>query len=276
MNAAHGGAGWLRRLTAARAVLSGNRAGAAPAEDHEWLATCARVAPLIPGAADQRARLRKVTDAFLAAKRIDGAGGLAPSRALALEIAVLAAIPVREIGIDWYRAWRTVVVYPGGFLARRRFEDETGVVHEYQQELAGEAWADGPVILSRDDLAADREDCFVDGSVAVHEFAHQIDLAGGVANGCPPLHRGMSLADWSGAFSAAYADLERRERRGAALPLPDDALDDPGEFFAVASEWFFTASARLHRIYPAVYRQLSLFYRQDPRIATARCRGPGD
>ncbi|WP_336139245.1 zinc-dependent peptidase, partial [Klebsiella pneumoniae] len=30
------------------------------------------------------------------------------------------------------------------------------------------------------------------------------------------------------------------------------------------SEYFFTAPDLLHEAYPAVYRQLQLFYRQDP------------
>ena len=42
------------------------------------------------------------------------------------------------------------------------------------------------------------------------------------------------------------------------------AAEDPAEFFAVTSEYFFTAPDLLHEAYPAVYRQLQLFYRQDP------------
>jgi Mlc titration factor MtfA (ptsG expression regulator) len=37
------------------------------------------------------------------------------------------------------------------------------------------------------------------------------------------------------------------------------------EFFAVCSETFFTARATLQQQFPAVYDQLVLFYRQDPK-----------
>jgi Mlc titration factor MtfA (ptsG expression regulator) len=38
----------------------------------------------------------------------------------------------------------------------------------------------------------------------------------------------------------------------------------PAEFFAVASEYFFTDPYRLKDIFPAVYDQLELFYGQKP------------
>jgi len=41
------------------------------------------------------------------------------------------------------------------------------------------------------------------------------------------------------------------------------AAEDPAEFFAVTSEYFFTAPDLLAAAFPEVYRQLSLFYRQD-------------
>jgi Mlc titration factor MtfA (ptsG expression regulator) len=47
-------------------------------------------------------------------------------------------------------------------------------------------------------------------------------------------------------------------------PIDDYALESPAEFFAVASEAFFEAPDLLEAAYPAVYRQLRDFYRQDP------------
>jgi len=240
-----------------------------PLEAGEWQALCRRLRALPLGCGAARERLRERTAALLVSRRIDGAQGLAVERELALEVALLAALPVREIGLDWYQGWRTVVIYPGEFLAPRRVEDEAGVVHEYQEALAGEAWPEGPVLLSREDLIADRDSGFATGSVALHEFAHQIDLASGEANGRPPLHREVDPERWTRAFRAAFADLEGRARRGAPLPLPEDAVEDPGEFFAVASEFFFTAPARLHRAYPEVYAALRAFYRQEPRTVPA-------
>jgi Mlc titration factor MtfA (ptsG expression regulator) len=42
------------------------------------------------------------------------------------------------------------------------------------------------------------------------------------------------------------------------------AAENPAEFFAVTSEYFFTAPDLLQEAFPAVYGQLAVFYRQDP------------
>ena len=48
------------------------------------------------------------------------------------------------------RGWKSVIVYPGDFLVRHQHTDEAGVVHELERELSGEAWDNGPVVLSWD------------------------------------------------------------------------------------------------------------------------------
>lgn len=53
--------------------------------------------------------------------------------------------------------------------------------------------------------------------------------------------------------------------RGEAGPIDDYGAESPGEFFAVLSEEFFERPVVLAAAYPEVYRQLALFYRQDPR-----------
>jgi Mlc titration factor MtfA (ptsG expression regulator) len=42
------------------------------------------------------------------------------------------------------------------------------------------------------------------------------------------------------------------------------AAEHPAEFFAVTSEYFFSAPVLLVEAYPEVYAQLKAFYRQDP------------
>ena len=50
----------------------------------------------------------------------------------------------------------------------------------------------------------------------------------------------------------------------AALALDAPLTGTDTEFFAVTSECFFEAPARLAEYWPELYRQLSAFYRQDP------------
>jgi Mlc titration factor MtfA (ptsG expression regulator) len=119
--------------------------------------------------------------------------------------------------------------------------------------------------------------------VVIHEFAHKLDMLSGEPNGCPPLHKGMTLAAWKDAFSGAYGDFCRRvdeadakaETDGGAaldeLPIDPYAAESPSEFFAVVSEAFFETPEWLEPAYPALYGQLRQFYRQDPlaRLAGA-------
>jgi hypothetical protein len=207
-------------------------------------------------------RLRTLTIEFLAVKEIRGAGGLEVDDTMRLTIALQASVPILELGLDWYRGWVTVLVYPDEFLVPVEYEDEAGVVHAGDEVRIGEAWPDGPVILSWHDSSRGNDDG-APYNVVIHEFAHKLDQLYGDANGRPPLHPEMNPEAWTEAFQAAYDDFVWRTERDGPLPLDEYAAEDPGEFFAVASEGFFVDPRPLRAFYPAVYRQLARFYRQD-------------
>jgi len=236
---------------------------AAPAiGDADWRFVLRRFA--LVGALDEprRARLRALAARFLAAKAIEPVQGLALDPAQRAAIAALACVPVLELGLDAYDGWRSVVVYPAGFLARGQDVDEAGVVHEYAEPRSGETWLAGPVVLSWEEVAMSGD---LDGyNVVVHEMAHKLDMLDGDANGRPPLHTGMDPVRWYEAFSTAFADLEACLDAGREPPIDDYAAQSPDEFFAVASEYFFELPEVLAAAYPEVYEQLDAFYRPQP------------
>ncbi len=238
----------------------------------QWQEAVRRL-PLLAGlSADQLTQLRELVVLFLHEKELMTAADLELDRPMALHLALQACLPILDLGMDWYRGWRTIVVYPGDFLARHQYRDESGVEHEEQAAMAGEAWEQGPVVLSWADVAESGQ---LDGfNVVIHEFAHKLDMLNGEPNGFPPLHRGMSPSEWAEAFSAAYRDLSERVQRGdGELPLDAYAAESPAEFFSVVSEAFFELPGILACAYPQVYRQLTAFYRQDPGTRLARrCR----
>ena len=272
--------GWLRRRALARAAIDEGRWQRA-------LERC-RVARHLDAAA--AGRLRELVTLFMDSKQFTAAGGLELDEAKRLAIALQACVPILELGIDSYAPWVEVIVYPDEFIVEREHVDEAGVVHSVREPLSGESWAGGPVILSWADVdAANPDEPY---NVVLHEFAHKLDMLDGEADGIPPLHAGMSRTSWHAAFSEAFDDFVERvdrlerlqhraagsrrrglpapeddaclEARWAALPLDPYACKDAGEFFACASEAFFEAPQRLDEAYPAVYRQLVAFYRQDP------------
>lgn len=199
---------------------------------------------------------------FLLRKRLESGGGLVIDDTMQLRVATMATLPVLNLGLDWYRGWRAVILYPAEFVPDREYEDEAGVVHIDRHPLSGEAWLQGPVILSWEDIRdAGREPGY---NVVIHEMAHKLDMLADGANGCPPLHRGMDPAAWQRTFTRAWDDLSAREAAGEALPLDPYALEDPAEFFSVVSEAFFENPAVLAETWPDVYGQLAAFYRQDP------------
>lgn len=206
--------------------------------------------------------LRDLATLFLHHKRLHGVGSVVLHQDMKLVIALQACLPILKLGIDWYDGWHSVLVYPDEFTVEHEEMDDTGVVHRVRRNLAGEAWDDGPVILSWNDVYHAGE---VDGyNLVIHEFAHKLDMRNGQANGFPPLHADMSAQAWTAAFTAAYADFEQRERHGQQVPFDAYAAESPGEFFAVISEVFFEQPQVVRTHYPQVYEQLRSFYRQDP------------
>jgi len=247
--------GWLKDWKRRR-VLARHRI-----DDTLWDAVVAPM-PFLRGLSpEELRRLRELALVFLAEKQFSGAHGLRLDDAMRLSIAVQACLPVLNLGLDRYDEWSEIVVHPGDFRVRITETDDEGVVHEFDDERAGESWPGGPVVLSWD-AAVNAPDM----NVVIHEFAHKLDMAGGEADGMPPLHSGMDRGAWTEAFRSAYEGFCDAVDRGRDTWLDPYAAESPGEFFAVASEAFFEAPNETRRRYPDVYDQLKRYYRQDPAL----------
>ena len=212
----------------------------------------------------QDERLKALVLLFLAEKEFTSAHAFPLTDEIRVAIAAQACLPILELGLDWYQGWHGVVVYPGDFRVQRTETDEHGVVHEWDDELAGEAMPGGPVVISWDAAA---HDPYI--NVVIHEFAHKIDMLNGEADGQPPLHRDMDRGAWRAAFGDAYAGFCDAVERGRDTWLDPYAAEHPSEFFAVVSEAFFEDPVETRRRYPDVYDQLRSFYRQDPAARSA-------
>jgi Mlc titration factor MtfA (ptsG expression regulator) len=220
-------------------------------------------------------RLKEQVILFLHEKDFTAAAGLQLTSRMQLWVAIQACILILNLGLDYYRGWSGIVLYPEQFVPRHQHVDEAGVVHEGDEPYAGEAWLGGPVVLSWADI---QDTDYPDGvNVVIHEFAHKLDMLNGDANGFPPLHRDMSRSAWAEAFTAAYDDFCRRVDADQDTEIDPYASESPGEFFAVMSEAFFELPEVVQDEYPQVYAQLAAFYRQDPamRMMAAAVRLPG-
>jgi len=244
---------WRRRRIAARESIP----------DELWHRVERAVPALARLDASATARLRELALLFLHEKRFEPAHGFELTDEMRLRIAALGCVPILELGLDYYDGFTSIVVHPDEFLVRgREHVDEAGVVHVGDDVLSGEAWEQGPVVLGwREVEASGRGDGY---DVVAHELAHKIDMLDGDADGLPPLHRDMRIADWSAAFTAAYEDLHAQLDRGEEPWIDPYAAEDPSEFFAVSVELFFDVPRDFRAEYPDVYAQLAAFFRQDP------------
>ena len=242
-----------------RRVLRHRRIADAP-----WRAAISGLCGIAHLDAAERDRLRDLASLFLYEKSFEAAHDFELTTDMRIRIAVNAVLPVLNLGLDCYADFHAVVVYPDTFIVDESYEDDDGIMHAHSCERAGEAWDRGPVILSW----ADIEEAEPGYNVIIHEMAHKLDMLDGAVNGRPPLHAGMSQDAWSTAFRAAYDSHVAQVDAGVSTRLDEYAASDPGEFFAVTSEAFFETPNILHDVWPAVYEQLALYYRQQPLVRT--------
>lgn len=222
-----------------------------------------------------RQRLRDLATLFLLQKRFEGAAGLVVTDEMRLWVALQACVLILNLGLEYYAGWSAVILYPGDFRVRRRHAEELAeapwqheslaLVHEAEDELSGESWPQGPVILSWQAVNTSS----TKQNIVLHEFAHKIDMLNGDADGFPPLHAGMHAQAWTRDFEAAYQDLCDALDSDQPVRIDAYAAESPAEFFAVLSETFFIDPRLVYEDFPMIYRHLKDFYRQDPRALLA-------
>jgi len=216
----------------------------------------------------QMAHLRKLTSWFLYCKSINGVHGLDVTMSMRITVAAQACLLILNLDPDYFDNWVEVILYPGAFKVEHELRDTNGLVTNVAQILSGEAWLRGPLILSWEDVERDSYQCEPGHNVVLHEFAHKLDGRNGATNGLPPLRLGMNRNNWAIALSKAYNELCRRVAAGEPTIINPYAASNPAEFFAVITEYYFTAPELLINCCPDVHRQLSLFY-QKPEATSA-------
>ncbi|MEA3303118.1 MAG: zinc-dependent peptidase, partial [Pseudomonadota bacterium] len=81
-----------------------------------------------------------------------------------------------------------------------------------------------------------------------------------------PLHPDMEISEWSEILGSAYSRLQHSIETSGRGKIDAYAATAPAEFFAVVSEYFFSAPQLLQDAYPRVYEQMSRYYRQQPLL----------
>ena len=241
----------------------------------------------------EQQRLRLLVAHFLLEKEFHGAHGLVVTDTMALTVAAQACLPLLHMRppsgrlathptqvLDWYDDFVGIVIQPGAAVARRSRADAVGVVHQYDEVLAGEAMDRGPVMLSWEDVSAAPWTVAQGHNLVIHEFAHKIDMrglhGGDSADGAPTLPAGLWGLEhahqvrerWHTTMSTAYERFREAvslaERFGGEVPWLDAyGASHPAEFFSVSCEAYFVNRPRFASEFPELLALYDGFFHPD-------------
>lgn len=231
-----------------------------------WRAILERNIPIYSRmSGDVRLQLDKLVQQFLYQKKFVGCAGLEVDDDMRLTIAGQACLLLLNRPTRVYPELHTVLVYPSAFMVPRNQPDGAGVVTPTRQDLLGESWGDGRVILSWDHVRRGAADWTDGQNVVLHEFAHQLDSESGSNNGAPYLGSPTSYRRWAEVLARDFAKL-----RDDAMVQQHSVMDhygatSPAEFFAVATETFFEKPWQMSEHHGELFAELFKYYRVDPR-----------
>lgn len=218
---------------------------------------------------DLQERLKKHVQVFLAEKHFEACGDLEEVTD-EMRVVIAAQACLLLIGLkrhDYFSELRSILVYPGAFHRGRQrlfsLPDEQGS-DESNAVLLGESWSSGSVIIAWKSAlrGALNED---DGeNVVMHEFAHQLDQADGVADGAPILNSPADYKDWARVLGRDYEKLVEKTEAGKRELIDSYGATNPAEFFAVATETFFEKPRKLRKKHAELYDELKDYYGLDP------------
>jgi len=201
---------------------------------------------------------------FLHEKEFEGCAGFQITEEVKLTVAAPACMLLLNKPTEYYPTMHSVLLYPGAFLVNGRTRANSGVYDEAMDVHLGESWQHGAVALAWDQVIHDCRRPRSRQNVVIHEFAHQIDQAHGFSDSHPVFS--------TTAEAERFARVVRREFERRRIEVDDgidDVIDEYGvvnqsEFFAVATEAFFTMPVELRCLHRELYECLTTFYRLDP------------
>ena len=130
----------------------------------------------------------------------------------------------------------------------------------------------GPVVIAWDQALAGARSDEPGHNVVLHEFAHKLDMLDGIIDGTPPIRDEVARARW---VEVCTREFKRLRRSGDPSGVVRDyGGENPGEFFAVVTEVFFSRPLELRAAKPDLYDVLAGFYNQDPALRHPRPETP--
>ena len=231
----------------------------------EWIAMLERnVAVYALLTEDEQTRLREDLHILIEEKNWEGCNGQAMSDEIKITIAAQAALLTLNREHEHYPNVESILVYPGLYHVHDKQRDASGVVQNAITGRLGEAWGQGPVILSWFDAIKGGSNGEDGRNVVYHEFAHKLDMRDGDANGAPLLEDDAQVAEWADVMEVEYAHHVAQVEKGHSTLIDPYGTTNAAEFFAVTTECFFEKPTQMQHQHPRLYHVLRGYYRQDP------------
>lgn len=217
---------------------------------------------------DERDRLGELADWMLREKRWEAAREFQLTDEVRTVIAAHASLLVLGLDENWYDGVGAVVVRSGSMTQYGRSAGPVkGTVTGGDDSwIDGEAHhGDGPLMVSWRAARREASQMRLGRDVVLHEFSHKIDMYDGVLDGTPLLATDAETQRWVDVCTRHYDDVRFGEAKdGSGAFLRSYAGTNVAEFFAVATETFFTRPIEMAERKPELYEVFAAFYRQDP------------
>ena len=211
----------------------------------------------------QRDRLGELADWMLRDKRWEAARDFELTDEVRTVVSAHASLLILGLDESWYDSIGSIVVRAGSMT---QYGGSTGpirgTVSGVPQWIDGETHhGDGPLMVSWRAARREATQLRLGRDVVIHEFAHKIDMRDGTLDGTPILDTDEVRERWVTVCTEHYEAV----RFGMSGPLLRQyGGTNVGEFFAVATETFFTRPVELAEQKPDLYEVFAGFYRQDP------------
>lgn len=221
----------------------------------------------------ERVRLLRDVRWFLEEKSIEVSLGLVLTDEMRVTVAVHASLLGLGFDAPPFDRLISVILQPEIYIATKVQRESSGLELHSQEERLGEAWRNGPVLLSWRDVARQCRDEPDGRNVILHEFAHLLDMSDADADGVPPLDTEEQFRTWLDVTRIEYRRLVRHAEHGRRTLLDWYGSTNEAEFFAVATETFFEQPVEMQKLHPSLYDVLRAFYKQDPAARWLRLVG---
>src|SRR5262245_18042092 len=154
----------------------------------------------------EQTKLRDKLRILIAEKNWEGCGGRQITDEIKVTIAARACLLVLGYDDFYFDKVRSILVYPHGYVAPDEAMGALGIVDHQGEARLGEAHYRGPVVLSWSDALAGGRTHRDGKNLVYHEFAHQLDMLDGIADGTPPMPDGK-LTRWRDVMTREYQRL---------------------------------------------------------------------